>query len=120
MEAKQAVPLIIAVVVLATCALTSVNRVSAAELKVGGQGQYQTISAAVKAANAGDTILVSPGTYVENIAIDKPLKIVSTGGAQATVVKASDKSKEVFLIGSADITIQGFTITGGNLSLIHI
>ena len=103
MKAKKLVQLVIVSIVLAACVSTSIPRVSAAELKVGGQGQYQTISAAVKAANAGDTILVSPGTYVENVVVNKPLKIVSTKGAQATVVKASDTSKEVFLLGSSDI-----------------
>src|SRR5450759_3475793 len=102
MKAGKLLQLLIVSIVLAGVISASIIRVSASELKVGGEGKYTTISAAVNAANAGDTILVSPGTYVENIAIDKPLKIVSTGGAQATVVKASDKSKEVFLLGSAD------------------
>ena len=114
MKAKKIVLLVMMSIVLAACVSTSIPRVSASELKVGGGGQYSTISAAVKAANAGDTILVGPGTYVENVAVNKPLKIVSTNGAQATVVKASDASKDVFLLGSTDITIQGFTVTGGN------
>jgi parallel beta-helix repeat protein len=114
MKAKKIVLLVMMSIVLAACVSTSIPGVGASELKVGGGGQYSTISAAVKAANAGDTILVSPGTYVENLAVDKPLKVVSTNGAQATVVKASDKSKDVFLLGSSDIIIQGFTITGGN------
>lgn len=114
MKARQFVQLVIVSIVLAACVSTSIPLVSAAELKVGGRGQYRTISAAVKAANGGDVIFVSPGTYVENVVVDKPLTIVSTNGAQATLVKASDTSKDVFLLGSTDITIQGFTITGGN------
>ncbi|MGZ4863395.1 MAG: right-handed parallel beta-helix repeat-containing protein [Halobacteriota archaeon] len=114
MKAEKLIKLLIISLVLAACISASINRVSAAELKVGGQGQYQTISAAVKAANAGDTILVSPGTYIENIIVNKPLNIVSTNGAQPTVVQASDSSKEVFLFGSSDISVQGFTVTGGN------
>jgi parallel beta-helix repeat protein len=114
MKAKKLVQLIIVSIVFAACVSSSIPRVSAAELNVGGHGRYPTISAAVQAANAGDTISVSPGTYVENVAVDKPLNIVSTNGAQATVVKASDSSKDVFLLGSIDITIQGFTVTGGN------
>jgi parallel beta-helix repeat protein len=114
MESKHVLALVAVLVVLAACVLTPIPRASASELKVGGQGQYRTISEAVKAANPGDSILVSPGTYVENVEVDKPLKIVSTNGAQATVVKASDTSKAVFLLGSTEITIQGLTITGGN------
>src|SRR5665647_595172 len=114
MKAKKIVLLVMMSIVLAACVSTSIPRVSASELKVGGGGQFTTISAAVKAANAGDTILVGPGTYVENVAVDKPVKIVSTNEAQATVVKASDTIKPVFLLGSSEITIQGFTVTGGN------
>ncbi len=114
MKAEGLLKLVIVSVVLAACVSASIPCVSASELKVGGGGKYSTISAAVKAANAGDTILVSPGTYVENVAVDKSLKIVSTNGAQATIVKASDTSKDVFLLGSSDISIQAFTITGGN------
>jgi parallel beta-helix repeat protein len=114
MKAKKLVQLVIVSIVLAACVSALIPRVSASELKVGGEGKYSTISAAVKAANAGDTILVTPGTYVENVAVDKPVKIVSTNGAQATVVKASDTSKDVFLFGSTEITLQGFTVTGGN------
>lgn len=114
MEAKHFVPLVVVCSVLAACAVAPISRVSASELNVGGQGQYRTISAAIKAANAGDTILVGPGTYVENVVVDKPITVVSTKGAQATVVKAARTSKEVFLLSGTDITIQGLTITGGN------
>jgi parallel beta-helix repeat protein len=114
MPAKKVLALFVLYIILTACVLTTFPRVSASELKVGEGGKYGTISAAVKAANAGDVILVSPGTYVENVAVDKPVKIVSTNEAQATVVKASDTSKSVFLLGSTQITIQGFTITGGN------
>jgi len=114
MKAKKIVQLVAACIVLAACFLTPIPRVSASELKVGGQGQYRTISEAVKAANSGDTIQVGPGTYVENVVVDKPVTVVSTNGAQATVVKASDTSKDVFVLSGTGITIQGLTITGGN------
>jgi nitrous oxidase accessory protein len=114
MKAEKLLLLLVVSLVLAACVSTSIHGVSAAELKVGGQGQYSSISAAVKAANSGDTILIGPGTYVENVVVDKPLTIVSTNGAQATVIKASDTSKDVFLLSGTDITIQGLTIAGGN------
>ena len=34
-----------------------------------GTGNYATIQSAVKSASSGDTIIVSPGTYYENIDI---------------------------------------------------
>jgi len=117
MEAKHFVPLVAVCIVLAACVLTPISRVSASELNVGGQGQYRTISAAIKAANAGDIILVGPGTYVENVVVDKPITVVSTKGAQATVVQAASTSKEVFLLSGNDISIQGLTITGGHMGV---
>jgi nitrous oxidase accessory protein len=114
MEAKKITFLVIVSLVLAGYVSTSIVRVRAAELTVGGHGQYSSISAAVKAANSGDTIVVGPGTYVENVVIDKPLTLRSLDGAQATIIKASDASKEVVLLASPGITVDGFTVTGGN------
>lgn len=114
MESKRILVLVAVLAIFAACVLTPIPRASASELKVGGQGQYHTISEAVKAANSGDTIQVGPGTYVENVVVDKPITVVSTNGAQATIVKASDTSKDVFVLSGTGITIQGLTITGGN------
>jgi nitrous oxidase accessory protein len=114
MESKHILVLVAVLVVLVACVLTPMPRVSAGEIRVGQQGQYRTISEAVKAASPGDSIFVGPGTYVENVVVDKPLSVVSTNGAQATVVKASDTSKDVFLLASPDISVQGFTVMGGH------
>jgi nitrous oxidase accessory protein len=114
MKAKKLLQLVVVSIILAACVFASIPHVSASELKVGGGGRYNTISAAVKAANPGDTLLVAPGTYVENVEVAKPLTVKSTNGAQATVIKASDTSKDAILLGSSDISIQGLTITGGN------
>jgi hypothetical protein len=48
MKAKKFVQLVLVSIVLAACVSSSIPRVSANELKVGGGGQYSTISAAVK------------------------------------------------------------------------
>ena len=113
MQAKQVVQLVAVCIILAAYASIAVPRATAAEIQVGAGGQYRTISEAVKSAQPGDTVLVGPGTYAENIVVDKPLTIVSSNGASATVVKAADTSKEVFLLSGSNIAIQGFTITAG-------
>lgn len=117
MRTKTFTILIALGILLALVIPTAVPRVSAAELKVGPSAQYRTISEAVKAANTGDIVFVAPGTYVENVMIDKPLTIVATGSAPATIVKATASNKDVFTFSGSDITIQGFTITGGGYGI---
>jgi parallel beta-helix repeat protein len=59
----------------------------AATLSVGSGKQYATLSAALMAANAGDTINVSPGTYSEQLTIAKSgIKLV----AQPTTSTSND------------------------------
>ena len=117
MKAKKVLQLVAVCIIFAACISTAIPKATAAEIKVGAGGQYQTISEAVKSAQPGDTVLVGPGTYVENIVVDKPITVVSTNGASATVVKAADTSKDVFLLSGSDIAIQGFTITAGKMGV---
>jgi parallel beta-helix repeat protein len=98
--------LLVAVAVI-LCAALAVPA-SAATLTVGAGGQFKTIQQAVDAAKPGDTVLVAPGTYTENVVVSKPLTI--TGNA---TVNAADSSKDVFLITSPGVHIDGLTISGG-------
>jgi len=75
-------------------------------------GDYTTIQAAVNAATAGDTILVYPGTYNENVDVNKQLNITSTGGTAATNVTAASASDHVFYITADGVTIRGFNVSG--------
>jgi len=96
-----------AAVALIVCAALAVPA-SAANLSVGAGAQFTTIQQAVDAAKPGDTVLVAPGTYTENIVVNKPLTI--TGNA---TVQAADSSKDVFMVTSQGVHIDGLTITGG-------
>ena len=99
--------LLLAAVALILCAALAVPA-SAATLTVGAGGQFKTVQQAVDAAKPGDTVLVAPGTYTENVVVSKPLTI--TGNA---TVNAADSSKDVFLITSPGVHIDGLTISGG-------
>ena len=98
------------IVVLITTA--PVLPASAADLTVGRGGTYPTIHQAVSAANPGDTIIVAPGTYVENVLVNKPLTIRSSQGAPLTTIQAAVPGKDVFLLTGTDIRVNGFTIVG--------
>ena len=64
--------------------------------------KYQTIQAAIDAANAGDTVLVKPGTYPERIQLRPGITLRSTGGdargktglrrAEATIIDGGGAS----------------------------
>ena len=77
----------------------------------GGQ-TYTTIQAALDDANDGDTILVYPGTYNEEVSIDKKLKILSQSGASVTKVETLDLLGVAFNVNADDVTISGFDISG--------
>ena len=54
-----------------------------------GSGTHETITEAVAAAQAGDTVLVRPGIYVESIAIDKDITVRGDGDRGAVVLEFS-------------------------------
>jgi parallel beta-helix repeat protein len=81
--------------------------------------RYATIQAAVTAATAGNTILVSDGSYTENVVIDKSIIIRSENGAATTTVTAATATVPVFDVNAADfVTIDGFTVRGATGSNI--
>ncbi len=64
---------------------------SPAELHVGPGQPYETIQAAVNAASSGDTIIVHPSTYDEQVVIGKSLTIQGFG--DNTIIKPSSAAK---------------------------
>jgi hypothetical protein len=76
----------------------------------GNVGGYPTIQAAVNAASAGDTIKVCPGSYMENVVINKPwLTVVSTGGASVTRIVAASIASVVTML-QPHATLIGFSL----------
>ncbi len=118
MHAKTFAILIVISVLLSLLIPAAAPRVNAAELTVGARAQYRSLSDAIRAANAGDTVLVGPGAYVETVLVDKPLTIVATSGPKATTVKSTGLGKDVFTLIGENIRVQGFTITGGKHGVV--
>ena len=99
---------------ITTAMLLSSQRADAATiLWVGHCGDapgYPTIQGAINAANAGDTVKVCPGTYVENVTINKVgLTVVSTGGADVTRILAAQVAS-VVSITQPNASLVGFTL----------
>jgi len=75
-----------------------------------------TIQEGIDNAIEGDTVLVKPGTYVENIRFQRmDIHLKSRNGPWLTVIDGNRSSSVVTVPGSAvDVTIEGFTITNGS------
>jgi hypothetical protein len=87
-------------------------------INVGPGQAYTTIQSGINAANNGDTVLVAPGTYNENINFNgKAITVTSSGGAAVTIIDGGNKPGQATVVFANGETrssvISGFTITGG-------
>lgn len=80
----------------------------------GKDADYDSIQKAISAAEPGSTILVYPGTYVENVAVDvQGLKIYSRSiDPEEVTVQALDPDDDIFHVNANNVTICGFTVKG--------
>ena len=71
-----------------------------------GGADFNTISAAVAAANNGDEIMVDAGVFATSVRIDKKLTITGNG-TEYTRIVPDDKFNYTIMIDSDDVTIRG-------------
>lgn len=100
-------------------AMANISGASAVTITVGADSEgadYTSIQDAIKNATAGDTVLVFPGNYTENVYVDKEL-IISylSGNPVDTVVKAANSEDDVFTVVSDNTTVRWFSITGAGI-----
>jgi parallel beta-helix repeat protein len=86
-----------------------------------------TIGAAVSAASPGDTILVGPGTYKEDVIVTKSLSLLALPG-KAAIIDATGLANGIFIngmaampnIGVSNVTVSGFTVENANFEGILV
>jgi hypothetical protein len=74
---------------------------------------YSTIQSAIAAAASGDSILVGPGVYDENLDTQgKSLSLIGPAGAAATVVDGGGRATVLAMSGGG--LVEGFTLRNGH------
>ena len=101
---------------LFSLAFFTANSANAAELNVCKTCDYQTVTAAVKAAKPHDKILVQQGYYTEsNIEIKKPLQLIGVG---KPVIDAKNKGG-IFQVETRNVLIKGFELRNVEVSYLR-
>ena len=78
---------------------------------------HATIQEAIDAAVDGDTVLVAPGTYVENIDfLGKAITVASEAGPEETIIDGNQSGSAVTFVLGEGLTsvLSGFTVQNGN------
>jgi len=107
---KKLIAIVLAVVLLLAMVFPSAVSAKSDVLRV--PQNYETIQDAVDAASDGDVIFVGPGTYEENVIVNRSVSIKGAGSAKTTV--QSPNGNTVFTVVASNVRITGLTIKGAD------
>lgn len=86
-----------------------------------GSGDFTSISEAINESRPGDSIIVYPGIYRENIDVPWSLNLSSASGKpEDTLLEAENPEKPVFHVTGNSANISGFGIKGTSLAGIYL
>lgn len=79
---------------------------------------FAAIQAAIDASSSGDTVLVAPGVYTENLDLrGRALRLLSSDGAEATTLSPAFPEATLVLVSGVGVgaELAGFTLDGGSM-----
>ena len=92
-----------------------------------GDGEFTTISEAVRNARPGSEIYIRPGVYTEQIVLDKSVALIGDGPAGSVTIRGSDG--ECVLVSGANVKLRGLflrnavgagvRIAGGSVEIVN-
>jgi hypothetical protein len=88
--------------IVATCFSTSATIINV-------PGEYPTIQAGINAAGAGDTVLVAPGIYYENVQMAEGVNLIGSG-MENTTIDGQGLNDVIKALSVNNFLIEGFTI----------
>ena len=96
--------------------LTQTIGLSSGEVLTVGSGmEFGTLEAALKASVNGDTILVKAGTYVNDFCtVNTNVTVLAMGGMVNEVATVPPPNGKGIFVTNADLTLRGFSFTGGS------
>lgn len=101
MKIKQNISILIGISIIFL--IITAGTVSANDIHVHPE---DSIQAAIKNANSGDTIIVNPGTYAENVDVNKSITIISkSGNPNDTIIRAANPGNHIFHVTASNVAI---------------
>ncbi len=95
-----------------------------------GSGTYETITEAVAAAQAGDEILVRPGTYLEAVLIDKDIALRGDGAREEVILEFTEDGPTIrtdyghlpygLMLVDSEAVVSDLTVRGPNVAAAFV
>jgi len=86
------------------------QQVKAESISIMVPRNYPTIQEAINNANEGDIIFVSPGTYYENVTLDRSISLIGMSGHNTIIDGGGTAFGAVVYVTADDINVSNFTV----------
>jgi hypothetical protein len=78
---------------------------------------YQSIQAAIDAAVSGDTVLIEPGNYIENLILRSGIDVAGREAARTTIEPSDDLLAIVTIASVTDVRLSNLTLTNASTAI---